>query len=111
MFLIDSKKLSPQIIYTFYKDDLIINALKLSRDMIHDIIKDQGLIVSSFAVMINISKKKSHLVIHLIELIKYYMQIYMQLIFTAPVTTCIIKRSFSVLKILKNFKSTMTHNG
>lgn len=105
------KKLSSQIVYTFYKRDLNIDTQKFYRDMIHDVIKDQGLIVLSFAVILNISKNKSYLFIHLIELMKHSMQIYVRLIFIAPVTTFIIERSFSMLKILKYYRSTMTRNG
>jgi len=102
MFLIDSK-ISPQIVCTFYKDDLNIDKLKLHRDMFHDIIKNQGLIVSSFSDKLNISKNKSYLVIHLTELRKC-----MQLILTVPVTTCTTERSFSMLRKLKTYtRSTM----
>jgi hypothetical protein len=62
MFLIDPK-ISPQIICTFYRDDKNIDKLKFHRDIFHDIIKGQGLIVSLFADILNIFKIKSYLVI------------------------------------------------
>ncbi|XP_025422525.1 uncharacterized protein LOC112692168, partial [Sipha flava] len=103
MFLIDPK-ISPEIICTFYKDDINIDKLKLHRDMFHGIIKGQGLIVSSFADILNIFKNKSYLVIHLTELRKC-----IQLILTVPVTTCTTERYFSMLRRLKTYtRSTMT---
>jgi hypothetical protein len=103
MFLIDSK-ISPEIICTFYKDDINIDKLKLHRDMFHDIIKGQGLIVLSFADILNIFKNKSYLVIHLTDLRKC-----IQLILTVPVTTCTTELSFSMLRRLKTYtRSTMT---
>ncbi|XP_022159917.1 zinc finger MYM-type protein 1-like [Myzus persicae] len=69
MFFIDPS-ISPQLICEFYKDDLNIDKLKLHRDMFHDIIKGQGLNVSSFSDVLNIAKDKPHLVIHLTELKK-----------------------------------------
>lgn len=53
----------PQRIHEFYKNDLNINKFKLHRDVFHNIIKDQGLTVSSFANVLNIFKDKPHLVI------------------------------------------------
>ncbi|XP_060861856.1 zinc finger MYM-type protein 1-like [Metopolophium dirhodum] len=82
MFFIDPS-ISPQLICEFYKDDLNIDKLKLHRDMFHDIIRGQGLNVSSFSDVLNIAKDKPHLVIHLTELRKC-----IQLILTVPVTTC-----------------------
>lgn len=103
MFFIDPS-ISPQLICEFYKDDLNIDKLKLHRDMFHDIIKGQGLNVSSFSDVLNIAKDKPYLVIHLTELRKC-----IQLILTVPVTTCTTERSFSMLRRLKNYmRSTMT---
>jgi len=72
--------------------------------MFHDIIKGQGLIVSSFSNILNIFKNKLYLVIELRKC--------MQLILTvAPITTCTTERSFSVLRRLNhNTRSTMTQN-
>ncbi|XP_060874818.1 zinc finger MYM-type protein 1-like [Metopolophium dirhodum] len=97
MFFIDPS-ISPQLICEFYKDDLNIDKLKLHRDMFHDIIRGQGLNVSSFSDVLNIAKDKPHLVIHLTELRKC-----IQLILTVPVTTCTTERSFSMLRRLKNY--------
>ncbi|XP_026819100.1 zinc finger MYM-type protein 1-like [Rhopalosiphum maidis] len=97
MFFIDPS-ISPQLICEFYKDDLNIDKLKLHRDMFHDIIRSQGLNVSSFSDVLNITKDKPHLVIHLTELKKC-----IQLILTVPVTTCTTERSFSMLRRLKNY--------
>jgi hypothetical protein len=103
MFLI-YPKISPRIICTFYKDDINIDKLKLHKDMFHDIIKGQGLIVSLFADILNIFKNKSYLVIHLTELRKC-----IQLKLTVPVTTCTTERSFSMLRWLKTYtRITMT---
>ena len=83
---------------------MITVQLKLHRDMFHDIIKGQGLNVSSFSDVLNIAKDKPYLVIHLTKLRKC-----IQLILTVPVTTCTTERSFSMLRRLKNYMiSTMT---
>lgn len=60
LFLIDPK-ISPKIIYTFYKHDLNID--KLHRDIFHDIIEGQVLIVSSFTDMLNVFKNKPQLIL------------------------------------------------
>ena len=52
----EDPSISPQLICEFYKDDLNIDKLKLHRDMFHDIIKGQGLNVSSFSDVLNIYK-------------------------------------------------------
>ncbi|XP_025423132.1 uncharacterized protein LOC112692620 [Sipha flava] len=102
--LLIDPKISPQTICTFYKDDINIDKLKIHRDIFHDIIKGQGLIVSSFADILNIFKNKSYLVIHLTELRKC-----IQFISTVPVTICTTEQSFSMLRRLNTYtRSTMT---
>lgn len=72
MFFIDPKNTATNNL-SFHKDDLNTDKHKLYRDMFHDIIiNGQGLIISLFAAILNIStKNKSHLVIYRTELIKY----------------------------------------
>lgn len=76
----------PKIICTFYKDDLNIDKLTLHRVMFHDIIKGQGLIVSSFADILIIFKNKSYLIIHLTEFRKCMQLICTVVMFRVPDT-------------------------